>query len=87
MILPESSTADPSVVIESEYRAARQIGGDFFQIIRHASDGSTQAGMIVAQLVGFIRSTAELNAEPLVLLEALHHLLIDRDSSQATCLL
>jgi serine phosphatase RsbU (regulator of sigma subunit) len=45
-----------------------------------------QAGMTVALLIGAIRSTAELNPEPLVVLEALNRRLIGRDSSQATCL-
>jgi hypothetical protein len=103
VILPESRTVYPGLLIETEYRAARQIGGDFFQIIPHAADGSDkagstlivagdvtgkglQAGMTVALLIGAIRSTAELNSDPLVVLEALNRRLIGRDSSQATCL-
>ncbi len=103
VILPESRIVYPGLLIETEYRAARQVGGDFFQIIPHAADGSDkagsvlivagdvtgkglQAGMTVALLVGAIRSTAELNAEPLAVLEALNRRLIGRDSSQATCL-
>ncbi len=98
VILPESRTVYPGLLIETEYRAARQIGGDFFQIIPHPTDGSTiivagdvtgkglQAGMTVALLIGAIRSTAELNSDPLVVLEALNRRLIGRDSSQATCL-
>lgn len=98
VILPESRTVYPGLLIETEYRAARQIGGDFFQIIPHPSDGSTlivagdvtgkglQAGMTVALLIGAIRSTAELNSDPLAVLEALNRRLIGRDSSQATCL-
>jgi serine phosphatase RsbU (regulator of sigma subunit) len=103
VILPESRTVYPGLLIETEYRAARQIGGDFFQIIPHAADGSDkaggtlivagdvtgkglQAGMTVALLIGAIRSTAELNSNPLAVLEALNRRLIGRDSSQATCL-
>jgi serine phosphatase RsbU (regulator of sigma subunit) len=103
VILPESRTVYPGLLIETEYRAARQIGGDFFQIIPHAADGSDkagstlivagdvtgkglQAGMTVALLIGAIRSTAEVNADPLAVLEALNRRLIGRDSSQATCL-
>ena len=56
-------------MIESEYRPAREVGGDFFQIIPHKTDGSVlivagdvtgkglKAGMLVALLVGAIRST------------------------------
>jgi hypothetical protein len=103
VILPKSRTVYPGLLIETEYRAARQIGGDFFQIIPHAADGSDQAGstlivagdvtgkglqagMTVALLIGAIRSTAELNSEPLAVLEALNRRLIGRESSQATCL-
>jgi hypothetical protein len=98
VILPESRTVYPGLLIETEYRAARQVGGDFFQIIPHPADGSTlivagdvtgkglQAGMTVALLIGAIRSTAELNSDPLAVLEALNRRLIGRDSSQATCL-
>jgi hypothetical protein len=103
VILPESRIVGPGLLIETEYRAAKQIGGDFFQIVPHAADGSDkagstlivvgdvtgkglQAGMTVALLIGAIRSTAELNSDPLVVLEALNRRLIGRDSSQATCL-
>ena len=98
VILPESRTVYPGLLIETEYRAARQVSGDFFQIIPHRDDGSTlivagdvtgkglQAGMTVALLVGAIRSTAELNPSPLFVLEALNRRLIGRESSQATCL-
>ena len=103
VILPESRTVYPGLLIETEYRAARQVGGDFFQIIPNPADGSDkagstlivagdvtgkglQAGMTVALLIGAIRSTAELNSDPLVVLEALNRRLIGRDSSQATCL-
>jgi len=42
--------------------------------------------MTVALLIGAIRSTAEVNSDPLAVLEALNRRLIGRDSSQATCL-
>ena len=74
VILPEARThACRGCLIESEYRPAREVGGDFFQIIPHKTDGSLlivagdvtgkglKAGMLVALLVGAIRSTAELN--------------------------
>ncbi|RXH57049.1 PP2C family protein-serine/threonine phosphatase [Granulicella sibirica] len=98
VILPQSRTVYPGLLIETEYRAARQVGGDFFQIIPHSGDGSTlivagdvtgkglQAGMTVALLVGAIRSTAELNSDPLAMIQALNRRLLGRESSQATCL-
>lgn len=98
VILPESRTAVPGLLIESEYRPAREVGGDFFQIIPHPTDGSLlvvagdvagkglQAGMLVALLVGAIRSTAETTSDPLALLEALNRRLIGRNEAHATCL-
>jgi serine phosphatase RsbU (regulator of sigma subunit) len=74
------------------------VGGDFFQIIPHKSDGSLlivagdvagkglKAGMLVALLVGAIRSTVELNSDPEFVLRALNRRLIGRGEAHATCL-
>jgi hypothetical protein len=98
VILPEGHTTLPGLSIESEYRPAREVGGDFFQIIPHLSDGSLlivagdvtgkglKAGMLVALLVGAIRSTAELDSDPEFVLGALNRRLIGRGDAQATCL-
>ncbi len=98
VILPEGQTTLPGLVVESEYRPAREVGGDFFQIIPHKADGSLlivagdvtgkglKAGMLVALLVGAIRSTAELNSDPQFVLGALNRRLIGRGDAQATCL-
>jgi serine phosphatase RsbU (regulator of sigma subunit) len=98
VILPQARTVLPGLVIESEYRPAREVGGDFFQIIPHGSDGSLlivagdvtgkglKAGMLVALLVGAIRSTAELNSNPDFVLQALNRRLLGRGDAQATCL-
>ena len=40
VILPEARTTLPGLVIESEYRPARDVGGDFFQIIPNNADDS-----------------------------------------------
>jgi hypothetical protein len=98
VILPETSIVAPGLTIETEYRPALQVGGDFFQIIPHASDGSLlvvagdvagkglQAGMLVALLVGAIRSTAETNSDPLAMIQALNRRLLSRNEAHATCL-
>jgi hypothetical protein len=98
VILPETRTTIPGLVIESEYRPALEVGGDFFQIIPHPADGSLlivagdvtgkglKAGMLVALLVGAIRSTTELNGEPLFILQALNRRLLGRGEAIATCL-
>ncbi len=98
VILPERSLALPGFAIQSEYRPAREVGGDFFQIIPQKSDGSLlivagdvtgkglKAGMLVALLVGAIRSTADWSADPVVILRALNQRLMGRGDAQATCL-
>jgi len=98
MILPEARTTLPGLVIESEYRPAREVGGDFFQIIPRPADGSLlivagdvtgkglKAGMTVALLVGAIRSTAETSTDPEYLLGVLNRRLLGRGDAQATCL-
>jgi serine phosphatase RsbU (regulator of sigma subunit) len=98
VILPGAVTWFPGYAIESEYRPAREVGGDFFQILPHESDGSMliivgdvtgkglQAGMMVALLVGAIRSTAEFNSDPEFMLRSLNRRLLGRGDAHATCL-
>jgi hypothetical protein len=98
VILPEARVLHPGLTIESVYRPAREVGGDFFQIIPHSTDGSLlivagdvagkglPAGMLVALLVGAIRSTAELNSDPEFVLSALNRRLMGRGDAAATCL-
>ena len=98
VILPEAITALPGLNIENEYRPAREVGGDFYQIIPHSADGSLlivagdvagkglQAGMLVAMLVGAIRMAAEVNSDPMFVIRALNRRLIGRGEAHATCL-
>ena len=98
VILPQARTVLPGLVVESEYRPAREVGGDFFQIIPQPADGNLlivvgdvagkglKAGMLVALLVGAVHSTAEVTTEPLAVLQALNRRLLRRADAQATCL-
>jgi Stage II sporulation protein E (SpoIIE) len=98
VILPEARTRIAGLEIECEYRPARQVGGDFFQIIPQSADGSVmivagdvagkglQAGMLVALLVGAIRSISETSTDPLEMLQALNRRLLGRNEANATCL-
>jgi hypothetical protein len=98
VILPESRLALAGFTVESEYRPAREVGGDFFQIIPHKIDGSLlivagdvagkglKAGMLVALLVGAIRTAAQYVPDPTAILSALNLLLVGRSDAQATCL-
>jgi hypothetical protein len=90
VMLPEARMVAPGLAIESEFRPADQVSGDFFQIIPHPSDGSLlivvgdvngkglRAGMLVAMLVGAIRSTAHFESDPAVMLRTLNQRLMGR---------
>jgi Stage II sporulation protein E (SpoIIE) len=98
VILPEARMVFPGLVVESEYRPALEVGGDFFQIIPNKTDDTLlivagdvtgkglKAGMLVALLVGAVRMGAESNPDPLFLLQALNRRLLGRGDAQATCL-
>jgi hypothetical protein len=98
MILPEARTTLPGLIVESEYRPAREVGGDFFQILPNPADASLlivagdvagkglQAGMLVALLVGAIRTAASFNTDPRFVLDQLNQRLLGRSNAQATCL-
>jgi Stage II sporulation protein E (SpoIIE) len=98
VILPETRMVVPGLMIESEFRPAEQVSGDFFQIVPDERDGSLlivvgdvngkglRAGMLVALLVGAIRSTAQFDCDPVVMLDALNKQLIGRGDAIATCL-
>jgi hypothetical protein len=84
--------------VESEYRPAREVGGDFFQIVPNDKDGTSlivfgdvtgkglQAGMLVAMIIGVIRSAAEHDNNPQHMLEVLNGQLCERESASATCI-
>lgn len=98
VILPEPRTVLPGMVVECEYRPALEVGGDFFQVIPDPNDGSLlivagdvmgkglQAGMLVALLVGAIRTLAPSNPDPLAILAAPNQRLYGRRQAHATCL-
>lgn len=98
VIMPEARTILSGLEIESEYRPALEVGGDFFQIIPNPIDGSLlivagdvagkglKAGMLVALLVGAIRTVAQFKPDPLTVLDALNRRLLGRGEAFATCL-
>jgi Stage II sporulation protein E (SpoIIE) len=98
VLIPQELPQLSDLQIDSEYRPMREVGGDFFQIVPKAKDGTSlvvfgdvtgkglQAGMLVALIVGAIRSTAQHDNSPRRILEALNEQLCERESSSATCL-
>ena len=97
VMVPEARSSFPGLEIESEYHPAREVGGDFFQIVPNKADGSLlivagdvtgkglQAGMLVALLVGAIRTAARSHLDPLAVLKELNLSLLGRSDAQATC--
>jgi hypothetical protein len=84
--------------IESEYRPAQTVGGDFFQtltrpdgsllvVIGDVSGKGVSAAMLVAVLVGAIRNQAEHSFDPALMLATLNRRMIGRSGGNfATCL-
>jgi len=98
VLIPNQLPQIPGLAIESEYLPATEVGGDFFQIVPHPSDGSAlivvgdvtghglQAGMLVALIVGAIRNQTETSFDPLSMLQSLNRRLMGRGQAHATCL-
>jgi serine phosphatase RsbU (regulator of sigma subunit) len=98
VLIPNKLPQLNDLYVESEYRPAREVGGDFFQIVPNERDGTSliafgdvtgkglQAGMLVALIVGAIRSAAEHDNNPQRMLEGLNEQLCERESASATCM-
>jgi Stage II sporulation protein E (SpoIIE) len=96
VLIPDELPHIPGLTIESEYRPARQVGGDFFQILPHPTDGSVlivvgdvtghglQAGMLVALIVGAIRNQTDTNFDPMSMMQSLNKRLCGRGQAHAT---
>jgi hypothetical protein len=98
VLIPNKLPQLNDLYIDSEYRPAREVGGDFFQIVPNEKDGTSliafgdvtgkglQAGMLVALIIGAIRSAAEHDNRPQHMLEVLNEQLCERESASATCM-
>lgn len=97
VLVPEALHS-PAFTVESEYRPAQTVGGDFFQILSKP-DGSllvvigdvsgkgVSAAMLVAVLVGAIRNQAEHSFDPSLMLATLNRRMVGRAGGHfATCL-
>lgn len=89
VLLPEQRGVVPGFIVESVYEPARQVGGDFFQIVP-AGDGGLvvivgdvagkglPAAMLVSVLVGAICGISEYTKDPAELLVGLNERLVGR---------
>ena len=89
VILPEQAEPVPGFKIESVYKPAQQVGGDFFQILPVGEGGllvvvgdvagkGLPAAMLVSVLVGAIRTAAAYSQAPEEVLAQLNERLIGR---------
>jgi sigma-B regulation protein RsbU (phosphoserine phosphatase) len=95
-LIPAQLPQTPGFRIESEYRPAREVGGDFFQVLPQSEDGSVlivqgdvagkgmQAGMLATLIVGAIRTAAAFTVDPEKILALLNERLQGR--GLVTCL-
>ncbi|MGD0345632.1 MAG: PP2C family protein-serine/threonine phosphatase, partial [Terracidiphilus sp.] len=95
-LIPEKLPPTPGLVIHSVYQPSREVGGDFFQVLPDARDGSTliivgdvagkglKAGMLAALIVGSIRTAFKFTSDPGSILALLNERLQGR--GLVTCL-
>jgi hypothetical protein len=98
VLIPDTLPEVQGLHIESEYRPAREVGGDFFQILPGETPGSAlivvgdvtgkglQAGMLVALIVGSIRTAAQHTSDPARILTLVNQQLCEREHASATCM-
>ena len=95
-LIPAHLPPTPGLMVESEYLPAREVGGDFFQVLPDSTDGSVlvvlgdvagkglQAGMLATLIVGAIRVAASFTSDPEKILALLNERLQGR--GLVTCL-
>jgi hypothetical protein len=99
LLIPTRLPKIKGLVIDSEYRPAREVGGDFFQIVPGDAPGTAlivvgdvtgkgmQAGMLVALIVGAIRTAAQHASDPARILNLVNDELCEREHASATCMI
>jgi hypothetical protein len=95
-LIPEHLPQTPGFAIESAYIPAREVGGDFFQVLPQPCDGCVlicigdvagkglHAGMLAALIVGAVRTAATFTSNPTEILSLLNQRLQGR--GLVTCL-
>ena len=98
VLVPEALPAVPGFNMASAYRPAREVGGDFFQILPMESGGALvvigdvsgkgmPAAMTVSLLVGTVRTLAHYTQSPGEILTAMNYRMLNRSAGGfTTCL-
>jgi Stage II sporulation protein E (SpoIIE) len=75
-LIPDKLPSTPGLTIHSVYQPAREVGGDFFQVLPDPREGSTlivvgdvagkglKAGMLAALIVGAVRTAFQFTSDP-----------------------
>ncbi|MGA7156431.1 MAG: SpoIIE family protein phosphatase [Acidobacteriaceae bacterium] len=99
ILIPNKLPEVQGLTIDSEYRPAREVGGDFFQVLPRETQGEAlilvgdvtgkgmQAGMLVAVIVGAVRAAAQHTSDPVQILHEINVQLCERQHASATCLM
>jgi serine phosphatase RsbU (regulator of sigma subunit) len=97
ILIPNKLPQIPGLTIDSAYRPAREVGGDFFQVLPGDVPGSVliivgdvtgkgmQAGMLVATIVGALRGAALHSQDPVQMMHEVNVQLCERQHASATC--
>jgi hypothetical protein len=98
LMVPEKLPPTPGYAIESIYRPAAQVGGDFFQVIPlgvgqtlvvvgDVSGKGLSAAMIVSMLIGMLHTISRISHDPAQILAELNSRLFERKHGGfVTCL-
>ena len=98
LMVPEQLPPTPGYTIESIYRPAAQVGGDFFQVIPlgggqtlvvvgDVSGKGLSAAMIVSMLIGMLHTISRISQDPAQILAELNSRLYERKHGGfVTCL-
>jgi hypothetical protein len=99
LLIPRKVPTVRGLLIQSEYRPMREVGGDFFQVlptnnpdcvliaVGDVTGKGLQAGMLVALIVGAIQSAAQHCSDPAEILSEINKQLCDHQQGSATCLI
>ena len=98
IMVPQELPPAPGYAIESIYRPAAQVGGDFFQgiplgddrtlvVIGDVSGKGLSAAMIVSMLIGMLRTISTITRDPSRILTELNSMLLEhKHSGFVTCM-
>jgi len=98
LLIPHATPTFPGFTVESVYRPAQHVGGDFFLFLKTQNGGvlaiigdvsgkGTPAAMMVALIVGTVRTLAHYLQQPAEILAALNNRMVGRSQGGfTTCL-